>query len=59
MEKEENPMGTCTNCGSNKVEIMTRVTGFFSKVNSWNQGKVGELKKRRDAIKANQSALAG
>lgn len=32
---------------------MTRVTGFFSKVNSWNKGKIGELLKRKDAIAAN------
>ncbi len=28
------------------VEQITRVTGFFSKVNSWNRGKLGELKER-------------
>jgi ribonucleoside-triphosphate reductase len=59
MTENKNPMGTCSNCSSNKIEIMTRVTGFFSKVNSWNKGKLGELKKRRDAIQANQYALAG
>ena len=58
-QKEESAMGTCSECGSNKVEVMTRVTGFFSKVNSWNKGKVGELKQRRDAIRANTGALAG
>ena len=52
-------MGTCTHCGSKKLEVMTRVTGFFSKVNSWNKGKIGELKKRRDAINANVGALSG
>lgn len=58
-QKEEATMGSCPDCGSHKVEVMTRVTGFFSKVNSWNKGKIGELKKRRDAIKANAGALAG
>jgi len=38
---------------------MTRVTGFFSKVNSWNKGKIGELKARRTAINANIGALSG
>ena len=57
--KENSPMGTCSQCGSDKVELMTRVTGFFSKVNSWNKGKIGELKKRRTAIRANQGALDG
>jgi anaerobic ribonucleoside-triphosphate reductase len=28
------------------VEQITRVTGFFSKVQSWNKGKRGELKDR-------------
>ena len=28
------------------VEHITRVTGFFSKVQSWNKGKRGELKDR-------------
>lgn len=28
------------------VEQITRVTGFFSKVSSWNKGKRGELKDR-------------
>ena len=28
------------------TEMITRVTGFFSKVGSWNKGKTGELKDR-------------
>ena len=28
------------------IEHMTRVTGYFSKVQGWNKGKVGELKDR-------------
>lgn len=28
------------------TEKITRVTGFFSKVGSWNKGKTGELKDR-------------
>ena len=59
-ETNEKPkMGTCPHCGSDKVEVMTRVTGFFSKVNSWNKGKIGELKNRRDAINANIGAVGG
>lgn len=34
-----------THHGKN-VEQITRVTGFFSKVGSWNKGKLGELKER-------------
>jgi ribonucleoside-triphosphate reductase len=36
----------CPNCGSENVEHMTRVTGFFSKVGSWNKGKLAELRDR-------------
>jgi ribonucleoside-triphosphate reductase len=36
----------CTYCGSENIEGITRVTGFFSKINSWNKGKLGELKDR-------------
>jgi len=37
---------TCPYCHSPDVEGITRVTGFFSKINSWNKGKLGELKER-------------
>ncbi len=37
---------SCTKCGSGNIEGITRVTGFFSKVSSWNKGKIGELKDR-------------
>lgn len=37
---------TCKFCGSTNVEGITRVTGFFSKISSWNKGKLGELKQR-------------
>jgi ribonucleoside-triphosphate reductase len=28
------------------VEQITRITGYFTKVSSWNKGKIGELKDR-------------
>jgi anaerobic ribonucleoside-triphosphate reductase len=37
---------TCPKCQSPNVEGITRVTGFFSKISSWNKGKLGELKER-------------
>ncbi len=37
---------TCPYCSSPDVEGITRVTGFFSKINGWNKGKLGELKDR-------------
>ena len=37
---------TCSYCGSNDVDGITRITGYFTKVSSWNKGKLGELKDR-------------
>jgi len=39
-------MDRCPCCGSENVEHITRVTGFFSKVEGWNKGKIGELRDR-------------
>jgi ribonucleoside-triphosphate reductase len=36
----------CTYCGSDQVEGITRITGYFTKVSSWNKGKRGELNDR-------------
>ena len=51
--------GKCPCCGSKNVEHMTRVTGFFSKIEGWNKGKVAELKDRRAAIEKNDKVLGG
>ncbi len=37
---------TCTYCGSDKVDGITRITGYFTKLSSWNKGKIGELRDR-------------
>jgi anaerobic ribonucleoside-triphosphate reductase len=37
---------TCSFCGSADVDGITRITGYFTKVSSWNKGKLGELKDR-------------
>ncbi len=37
---------TCSYCGSTDVDGITRITGYFTKVSSWNKGKLGELKDR-------------
>ena len=47
----------CPHCGSNHVEYITRVTGFFSKIGSWNKGKLAELRDRRSAIEANRKMI--
>ena len=36
----------CEYCGSHEVEGITRITGYFTKVSSWNKGKRGELNDR-------------
>ncbi len=36
----------CQYCDSELVEQITRITGYFTKVASWNKGKIGELKDR-------------
>ncbi len=36
----------CLYCNSGEVEQITRITGYFTKVSSWNKGKRGELKDR-------------
>ncbi len=46
---------SCTYCGSDEVEGITRITGYFTKISSWNQGKIGELHERR----RNQGCFTG
>jgi ribonucleoside-triphosphate reductase len=36
----------CPSCGSQELEQITRITGYFTRVSSWNKGKLGELKDR-------------
>lgn len=36
----------CGYCGSQNVEGITRITGYFTKTSSWNKGKLGELRDR-------------
>ena len=37
---------TCPYCGSEAIEGITRITGYFSRISGWNKGKLGELKDR-------------
>jgi ribonucleoside-triphosphate reductase len=46
---------SCVYCGSEDVDGITRITGYFTKVSSWNKGKIGELRNRY----RNQSFLEG
>lgn len=36
----------CPYCESDEVEGITRITGYFTKISSWNKGKIGELHDR-------------
>jgi len=36
----------CPYCSSKNVDGITRITGYFTKVSSWNKGKLGELHDR-------------
>jgi ribonucleoside-triphosphate reductase len=37
---------SCPHCGSTQVDGITRITGYFTKISSWNRGKLGELNDR-------------
>jgi len=37
---------SCDYCGSEDVDGITRITGYFTKISSWNKGKIGELRNR-------------
>jgi ribonucleoside-triphosphate reductase len=36
----------CPSCGSDEVDGITRITGYFTRLSSWNKGKRGELTDR-------------
>jgi ribonucleoside-triphosphate reductase len=37
---------TCPFCAFAHIEGITRITGYFSRIQGWNKGKIGELKDR-------------
>jgi len=39
-------LAQCPYCGSADCESITRITGYFTRVSSWNKGKLGELRDR-------------
>ena len=39
----------CTDCGSENVERIARIVGYFSRTDNWNKSKQGELKDRQKA----------
>ena len=50
----------CRDCGSENVYGITRIVGYFSKITTWNRGKLGELKDRvRTDMKGRGANLTG
>ena len=49
----------CPYCGSTEVEGITRITGYFTKVSSWNKGKLGELRDRHRSGEYFNAAASG
>ncbi|MCK4423163.1 MAG: hypothetical protein KAV18_03750, partial [Candidatus Omnitrophica bacterium] len=37
---------SCHHCGSEDVYGITRIVGYFSRINNWNKSKLGELRDR-------------
>ncbi len=37
----------CSFCGSRNTYGITRIVGYFSRINNWNRSKIGELKDRK------------
>lgn len=37
----------CSHCQSHDVYGVTRIVGYYSKINNWNKNKIGELKDRK------------
>ncbi len=49
----------CPHCGSEDIYGITRIVGYFSKITTWNKGKVGELRDRvRTNLKGGQEGAA-
>lgn len=40
----------CSHCHSDDVYGITRIVGYYSKINNWNKNKIGELKDRKSGI---------
>ena len=48
VEEEKSDCGpTCPHCGSDKVTGISRVVGYFSVIENWNDSKKAELKRRQ------------
>ena len=46
----------CGICESPDVFSLTRIVGYYSRINNWNKSKIGELKAKTEAFKARLTA---
>lgn len=46
-EAEEKKMPYCKTCGSQNVYGVSRVVGYFTKIDRWNKGKQAEFRDRQ------------
>ena len=37
----------CPICGNHDVEVLSRITGYYSPLSAWNSGKLQEIKDRK------------
>jgi ribonucleoside-triphosphate reductase len=47
INKKQDKTIICKHCGSTNVYGISRVVGYFSRVDQWNKSKIGELKARQ------------
>ncbi|MBN2111978.1 hypothetical protein JW707_02655 [Candidatus Woesearchaeota archaeon] len=46
-QAQDSSAAVCSHCGSRNVYGMSRVVGYFSKINNWNASKKAELAARQ------------
>jgi len=46
-EEKKEDSAECPHCGSANVIGISRVVGYYSVIDNWNKGKIGELKDRQ------------
>jgi ribonucleoside-triphosphate reductase len=50
VSRGERMVAKCPNCGSKNVYGMSRVVGYFSRINNWNKSKQAEFKSRQKGV---------
>ncbi|MFH0732795.1 MAG: anaerobic ribonucleoside-triphosphate reductase [Candidatus Omnitrophota bacterium] len=48
---------SCSHCGSDNIYGVTRIVGYYSRIDNWNKSKLGELRDRRKSPHNYQVAL--